>query len=764
MRCTLRNGISRTTAILALSACGCSRLALDDPGGSGGGRVGPAPQLLRHPVISLVSAVGGPARARVGWKAHADPADWPHFAVFVGADPATLYSVPPALADPAGDSAILEGLADDAVLHVGLGVRAGPSGRWTPSGPILTVRTGAPIYVDPAAPPGGDGTTPATATNDLALAVFEAFLVQGGANVWVKGGDVGILSLPLYGGVFLSGGFDPAMLLEERDPDAFPTLLRGDVNVPVVQIQTGSGPAVVDGASIDGRLEASAGVEDTGTAFELRSVQIRDCRRGIDLRALGGTSSVPVVLSGVVVRDATVEGLRLEGPHDLWIESSEFRNCNNEGVALNDLVAPEFGTASCVVRATNFARNGQEGLEAHLALPSGAGNGGGSFRVMVQDCDFQENAGAGLSIDIDTEASPTWITDIELRGCTMRANGLAGVLLDLDSTTTALVHRVQCSANGAEGLHVSSESWPGMVTVSCSAMIGNEGVGLRGSFGQVGLLFSHGVLSGNGGGGFSSEVAPSAAASSMAYIQPTPWSNSLALASPEQDLGLPVPFLRAPREYAAVASVSGATLRLTAMPLLPLDGPVEVADDGVERDVTSLAGTNLTVDPPTEGLVVPTVAGLFGPGTGVTEDFRPSPGSIATGAGLAPPGGLPVDAGIQGSPPGGAPGSESAVPEELFRLASTSPAWTQALTPSSDLLLSFLDGPPAPASLPAGVFVVDDQGNPVAASLSMQGDQIRVSPPGGGWSPGDVLELFPALAAVDGRPLAVPVAIPLQVP
>lgn len=750
-------------ALIAVLACGCSRLALDDPSGSGGGGPpGPTPSLLEHPVISLVSAVGGPSRALVGWRAHAEPADLPHFALFLGPNPASIYGQVPVLEDPPGESAILEGLADGSILYMGLGVRTTPSDPWTPSGPLLTVRTGAPIYVDPAAPPGGDGTSPATATNDLPLAILEAFLVNGGGNIWVKGGVVGPLALPLYGGVFLSGGFDGSMLLEQRDPALIDTVLEGAVNEPIIEIQAGNGPAVLDGIVLDGRLEASSGVDDPGLPAEMRSLIIRDCRRGIDLHSPPGGAAVPVLVTGVAVKDATVEGLRVDGPHHLWIESSNFRDCHNEGVALNDLIAPELGSASFVVRATNFARNGEEGIDCHLATAPGSGHGGGRFRVIVQDCDFQENALTGIVLDVDTEVFPEWTAGIEVRGCTARSNGLAGVRLDLDSTSTALIHRVKSSANGAEGIHVSSESWPGMATISSCAIFGNGGAGVSSSFGEVGVLLSHCVLSGNRGGGLSSEVAPAAAVSSVAYIQTAPWSDVTAIASPVQSLGLPVPFLRTPREYAGVISSSGGVLNLAGAPALPPDGPVEIADDGVERAVLSLAGTRLDLDPAPSPAFFPTIVGFFGPGAGVAEDFRIVAGSIAADTGLAQPGGPPVDAGILGSPSGGPPGQDRSVPYTMFRLAATSPPWTQPIPPTSDLLLAFVDGSPDAVTASGGVFVVDAQGNILGAAVSVDGNLVRVSPPPGGWISGHVLELFPALRSTDGRSLAVPLAIPLR--
>src|SRR5690606_4998766 len=95
------------------------------------------------------------------------------------------------------------------------------------------------IYVDTDAAPGGDGASWATAFRDLqnALAVAEA-----GDVVWVAegtyrpgDGTAGTggrdASFHLVDGAAVYGGFDGTETsLEERDPEAHPTVLTGDLD------------------------------------------------------------------------------------------------------------------------------------------------------------------------------------------------------------------------------------------------------------------------------------------------------------------------------------------------------------------------------------------------------------------------------------------------------------------------------------------------------------------------------------------------------
>jgi len=95
---------------------------------------------------------------------------------------------------------------------------------------------GAIIYVDAAAPPGGDGASWPTAYDDLQEALGQA---SAGKEIWVAtglytpappGGDRDI-SFQLKTGVALYGGFaGDEQFLDQRDWIANPTILSGDLN------------------------------------------------------------------------------------------------------------------------------------------------------------------------------------------------------------------------------------------------------------------------------------------------------------------------------------------------------------------------------------------------------------------------------------------------------------------------------------------------------------------------------------------------------
>lgn len=787
-------GAVRTLAIVCLVAVGAAcagRFSLDNSGG--GTSPGELPPLSGdHPTVGLVSAAGGPGMLLAEWRMPASVAADVQIALFVGPDSAALFATEPiAVVNTAGRS-VVRGLARDARLFVGLGIRTSSNEPYLPSGPFLTVSTRAPVFVDVSADPVvGDGLTPETAFNDLLLGVLIASS-QGRGNVWVAEGVYPNTSLPIYTGVSVLGGFTDAdqppgkqplrptrkgapqaldddqfaQLLEGRDSLQHPTRLLGAAGQPITKLEDGvGGPAVLDGLALDGGGSSVAGVDDTARPLELRSVAIERCQRGIKLRPTPGMQLTRVVLTGVSTFGCDLEGISVDGVFDLTIEASQSVQNQNEGLDLNALVAPDGTTARLFLRGSSFDSNGTEGVEVHLAAPVGGGVVGGTFDVVVQDCDFTRNGLAGLGIDIEYEQFPLWRSSIVVRGVRARANGTSGVHLDVDARATVLVHRLASSANSEDGLSVTSESFPGTVTLSASSLMGNLGAGIRASGGNVGIVASHCVIAGNGAGGFVSELVPSLAVSSIAYLQPNPSQGSSSHECVTQEFATPRPFLRSPREFARAIGASSGQLVLEHAPISGSGSIAEVADDDVARTASTIAGNTLVVAPTVESVVLPAAVAFFdGPlAAGVVDDLRLTSNSSAVDAGMAPPGRVAIDAGPFAAPLGGTPGRESQLPPALFYLGSVEPPWIAPVDLHAELSLAFVGGEPDLASALPTVFVVDAFGRSLPITLFIQDGHLIVAPPLGGWNGDEVLELCAGLRSTSGVELASPVAIPLRI-
>jgi len=745
-------------AACAVSAC--ARLEIDVPSPP---PPPPAPPAGDHATVGLTSLVAGVDRLRAEWRVHSGAPLEVELALFVATARADVFDATPLLLTGTEAHVLVQSLATDQDYYVGLGQRASPSDAFTPAGPVLRARTGTVIYVDPAADGSGDGTSASSPLGDLTLGVLNAF-VAGGANVWVRGGTFTTQSVPLFAGVHLSGGFSSTFRLVDRDTVLNPTRLEGFAGQPVVALQTGTaGPGILDGFELDGLNVASDGVFESSEHCELRSVRIRRCGRGVRLRAPLATTPVPVVLANVTVQESQNEGLSLDGAFDLALEGCVFDANANEGCDLNHLVAPEFSSANLRIRGSRFLRNGTEGLDAHLGVPAGAGHGGGRFRVEIEDCDFELNALDGARVDIDYDFFPEWDAEITVRGCRARANGGSGVHLDLDSRASAIVHRLWSSANRLDGLGLTSESYPGFCTVSASVLAGNLGRGAHASLGHYALSLSHCIVAGNATGGVHSSIVRSIVHSTIFDRQPDALVGTTAIACPSATLVDASPFELAPLEFLLATGASADLVTVTAAPSVRPAASFELDDDGVACLRTGGAGTTLALDPVPTAFSYPCPVGVFATTT-VAEDWRLQPASIGVASGFAAPSSPPVDAGIFGTPLGGVPGREAAVPPPLFRLASTTPAWSDPVASNQTIEFGFEGGDLDPASISAAVFAFDARGAERVIAPFAGAGTVSVPAPTGGWHDGDVIAVFETLRSLDGDELGAPVAVTLRVP
>src|SRR6185436_18140852 len=152
-------------------------------------------------------------------------------AAFISTDRTTIFAGAPHVPAAGAKTLTVTGLANNVQHFVALGIRPTGSGAaFQQSGPSLTATPGNPVFVDLSAPAGGDGATPATAKNNLLLAVFDAFVTLLGnpnvsVNLWLKGDTYTITStLPCAAGVNIYGGFGPAFDLATRDIVNTPTV------------------------------------------------------------------------------------------------------------------------------------------------------------------------------------------------------------------------------------------------------------------------------------------------------------------------------------------------------------------------------------------------------------------------------------------------------------------------------------------------------------------------------------------------------------
>jgi hypothetical protein len=312
-----------------------------------------------------------------------------------------------------------------------------------------------------------------------------------------------------------------------------------------------------------------------------------------------------------------------------------------------------------------------------------------------------------------------------------------------------------------DGLYVSSESRPGLTVVSTSALVGNVGAGLRAegppaSPGNRALALTHCLFAGNFGGGLISRDIPASAASSIAYLQGSPFdASTLQRGDVISSSPAAVGFTNAPEEYARVLSRSQAVLGLAASPGFSPAFLLELADDGVERSAASIAGTSVTLDEAPEDFGVPGLLAAFAPGApGVGEDYELLPGSIALAAGLNG-----ADAGPHGSAAPGAPGMADEIPLPLLYPVAVEPTPGEVVGSMQAITITFsavLQGSSA-----NGTTVQALRGStPLGISLMTSGAELTIAAPLGGWGAGDFRVELDGLLASDGTELSGALALP----
>ena len=739
---------SSTLLPFALAACGGG-------GGGGGGTPPPAAagNLVLPEVPGLVSFVAGDGEARIWFER---PTNGDEFAVFLGTSGAGLLQGAPFATNPPGDSIGFPGLSNGTTYHVAVGTRTGGAGPWTRSGPVLTARPGPPVYVDPASSAANpDGLTPATAFPSPVLAVVS--VAATGGNVWLRGGDYGAQSLGLFDGTALVGGFDAGFDLASRDPEATPSILRGAAGQTILAIAPAGTSVTVDGLVLEGGSVASVGVDAEDTPLELRSLTVRECAdRGIRLRAPLGGDPVDVVLTDVSSTDHGADGLSAQGTLEMEVFASTFSNNVQEGLEVDDLLADSGSVASLTIDGCAFVGNADEGVDVDLAAVAAAVAPGGTFRIQVRDSLFAANGLTGLLIDVDYEATPEWSAEIEVTGCIARANRAAGCRLDLDSTQQSFVHRSRFEANRQQGLLVSSESAVGLAVVSSCLFAGNRAGGLEADFGNVPVLASHCVFEGNLLFPYRSTTVLSTSASSATWLAAGPSSGVDSFGDGVAQAG---DFANVPRAFVTATGGGPSGVVVDQPGALGVGDEVELAADGLARELMAVAGSTLTVDPAVEFVDAPISLAVFDAGDEVAEDHTVQPASPLAGTGMTAPGGPSVDPGPRGSPDAAEPGYVGDLRGDWLRVARAEPAPLAPLGTNDLVRLTFdRDVNPATATSTT-VRALDGTGTELVPTIAVVAGAVELTAPAGGW-PTDVrVEVDRGLQGQGGTPLGAPVVL-----
>lgn len=777
----------RTAAALALAllVAGCDRTSFEPAPGGGGssggdGSGGAAVEASQAPQrASLVSAAAGEDLAVLSWTTADAPTLNREFALRVAPVGVDLSSV----AGTSGPSPlVVEGLAPLTEHHAQLFQREG-QGDWSPTGTRMRFRTAPVYFVDPAAASATPSTDPTSPGNSLVFAAL--FASQASANVWVTEGEFVQTTTPSNGsvltarGISIYGGFAQGFTPYLRDPATRTTRLRVDpATSGVVSLVTvvapgdgaGLGYAILDGLTLDGGGTAQEAL-DTSSEVECRSVHATGCNRGFVLEKSTLNSPESGLLSHCSATANDLEGILVRGSWRMDLFACVATDNAQEGCQFDPLQCPRGAstafTAKADLRDCTFARNGSDGLDIDLRGPEELTDDqlpGGRFEVRVENVLCAENGALGCLVDIDYEAFRLWSVDLLLDRVEARANGSDGVRLDLDdgvsatdpTPTLALVRASRASANLGDGFHVSSESERVLVSFAGCLAQGNRGFGFGHSEGAAGgnasIVTSHCAVLGNAEGGFEAHPLQGFHANPAAWMQGSPWPAGRDLAGLALDGGA-VPFVTAARQVVRLSGTPSAPVTLDA-PLFGVGDRVEWNDDGIERLVSAVGTSGVSLDPSPSAL--PVTLAWFESGS-VVEDLRPSPGSPLAGAGLTAPGIPGADLG-----PGGL-----GLPAPGLGLEEPAVAFVGHLeSDGAERRLLVVGGPLDPATFNGRVRVVDGSGADITATATLVegGSVILLTEPGSGWGAAARIEVLAGLQTLAGTPLLAPLGLRTELP
>ena len=612
------------------------------PEGGGLGSTGLA--LVTHPRFGgIEDLVGGNGMVHLGWQAGIDdktPEEEIEYLIFIASEGTPFDLSTPSLIVTGQTEVTIEGFENGVLLRFIVRARDtdqeqdSNENEWpvTPN-PIRYVRSGA-------SPSGADGLTPDSAFPNLAQAIANSVSL-GGVNFYVAQG-LYPENVFLFSGMMLFGGFPPEFGIDQRDPDLYLTQFGIAFPTDLVQLRPGDLLNGIDGVSLAGNdiAESCVFAEDCNARIT-RCQMSSAITQGIDLRSdyLEG-NKIRCLIADCIVTDCSGEGIRIQGIPDIRIDDCEIRNNLNEGIESQWIRASSEDNARIEITRCKIRNNGDEGIDLDIApidelnppLQQGA-----QVRIRIRHCSIEENRLEGIVVDLDTRNKDQMDVRVRIDDTLVRANGMTGIFLDGDADAAIRVARCQISANHGDGISATGIASGPIPSVQHCNIIGNGGAGIA-TFGLGAIAAWHCWVDGNDQGIFRSPRGsitfqnsvlspgiPDLDISSFHYCLVE--GNLIPAELPEgviydvpQMLGRPILYTR------GTGLVDGAVV-LEGNATIPADSRVEIADDGILRQIISSEGPVITLDPPPDDVPASSAVFFWAVDEGPHEDATPIPAS-----------------------------------------------------------------------------------------------------------------------------------------
>ncbi|MGE4632586.1 MAG: right-handed parallel beta-helix repeat-containing protein, partial [Planctomycetota bacterium] len=608
------------------------------PGGGGLGSSGLAD--ISHPRFGGVGdLVAGDTVVRIGWQSATDDTTPPEeidYLIYQATAGSSFDLSTPSMIVTGENEVILSGLENGVPLR--FIVRARDSDQeidpneneWpvTPN-PVRYVRSGAPSQ-------GADGLSPESAFATLAQAIASSIDLWG-VNFHVAQG-LYPENIFLFEGMMLFGGFPSEFGITQRDPDLYLTQFGIAFPTDLVQLLPGDLLNGIDGISLAGNFIAESCVFAEDCNARITRCQLsRAITQGIDLRSdYAEGEKIQVLIADCVIAECNGEGIRIQGIAEIRIDDCEIRNNFNEGIESQWLRADTEHEAHIEITRCRIHNNGDEGIDLDIGpvdelnplLQQEA-----VVRVRIRHCTVEENRLEGIVIDLDNRDVDQMDVRVRIDDTLVRANGMTGIFLDADSNAAFRIARCQISANLGDGISATGLATGPIPSIQHCNIIGNALAGVA-TFGLGSLKAWHCWVDGNTGGIYRSPRGsvtfhncvlspghPELTLSCFQYclidgdLVSTDLPEGVFAADPEM-VGRPILYTRA-------SGLLDGSVLLDEIASVAIGTQVEIADDGILRQITSMDGPLLTLDPALAEVPAGSSVFFWAPGEGPMEDPTP---------------------------------------------------------------------------------------------------------------------------------------------
>ncbi|MFO0983665.1 MAG: hypothetical protein U1E76_18370 [Planctomycetota bacterium] len=548
----------------------------------------------------------------------------------------------PAMQTAAGaSSAVLSGLPDGVATYVLVRATSAAANfvadfNWN----VLPVIPGPVVYVDwSQAGSPGDGSAPDHALGSITDGITRA-RGAGGGNVWIRSGDY-VESLVLPGSVSLFGGFDAGFDALTRSRVAHPTrLLSSAASKTALDIVTPNTKQVVDGLVLAGQYDNGSPAAQQGLQAKDASVAMVDTLvdnfRSDGVHFEMTQAAGELFLHRCEITRNGAQGIDHFGPARISVVRTRILANQNEGLQADALSAFPQSLSYIVLRSCNVSANRDDGVNIkynELDRSIGRTSLGATERVLVESCFISGNLNYGVQLDVDFDADDEIDASGWVRGSILERNGLDGVRIDGDQPASFLVEGSKLTGNSHNGYQQNGDSANLVCAVVNCALLGNGAGGATGAK-SAGVVAAFSVIAGNHEAGLQGVALGSRLYSSVA-LQNNP---DLAGARAFYSLVEETPRRRGPdhRRWRSRHSRSCSRSRRTAArttasrPISRRASPgdvLEIADDGVKREVSDVAAGIVIFAPPFSASLTLTTAVFLQDERKVTEDFLAATGS-----------------------------------------------------------------------------------------------------------------------------------------